>query len=121
MDVPSKWIHYVELNRERTAAIVANNQGVYDIARQTFAAMRFTPYVENGVPVQVVSRVSLPFKTTRPPGVETFESAQSYFERGRHVGFPAAGIGTPYFLHAATAAITSSSSRGTTKPIGTWR
>jgi hypothetical protein len=81
-------------------SIVANNQGVYDTARKVFAAMQFTPYRENGIPVQVVSRVSLPFKTVRPPGVETFESAQTYFERGRHVGFPAAGTGTAYVLRA---------------------
>lgn len=81
-------------------SVVANNQGVYDVARKTFAAMRFTPYLENGVAVQVLSRVSLPFKTVRPPGLETFDSAQSYFEHGRHVGFPASGTGTPYVLHA---------------------
>jgi hypothetical protein len=81
-------------------SVVANNQGVYDVARKTFAAMRFTPYLENGVAVQVLSRVSLPFKTVRPPGLETFDSAQSYFEHGRHVGFPAAGTGAPYVLHA---------------------
>ncbi len=81
-------------------SVVANNQGVYDVARKTFAAMRFTPYLENGVAVQVLSRVSLPFKTVRPPGLETFDSAQSYFERGRHIGFPAAGTSTPYVLRA---------------------
>lgn len=32
--------------------------------------------------------------------VESFESARTYFERGRRVGFPAAGNGPPYSLHA---------------------
>ena len=34
---------------------------------------------------------------------------------------PRGSTGAPYFLHAATAAITSSSSRGTTNPIGICR
>jgi hypothetical protein len=81
-------------------SVVANNQGVYEVARKAFAAMRFTPYLENGTAVQVVSRISLPFKTVRPPGVETFDSAQTYFERGRRVSFPSSGTGTPYVLRA---------------------
>ncbi len=27
VDVPSRWIQYVELNRDRTAALIAQNQG----------------------------------------------------------------------------------------------
>lgn len=81
-------------------SVVANNQSVYDTARKFFASMRFTPYLENGVAVQVLSRVSLPFKTVRPPGVETFESAHDYFERGRRVSFPAAGNAPSYQLQA---------------------
>jgi hypothetical protein len=42
----------------------------------------------------------LPFKTVRPAGVENFESARTYFERGRQVGFPAFGNGKPYVLRA---------------------
>lgn len=42
----------------------------------------------------------MPFKTTRPAGTESFESTRNYFERGRHIGFPAFGNGTPYVLHA---------------------
>ena len=34
---------------------------------------------------------------------------------------PRARTGAPYFLHAATAAITSASSRGTTMPMGICR
>jgi len=47
-----------------------------------------------------VSRITMPFKTTRPAGVESFESARTFFERGRRVGFPAAGTGPPYVFHA---------------------
>jgi hypothetical protein len=42
----------------------------------------------------------MPFKAVRPPGVETFESARTYFDRGRHVSFLAAGSGPGYVLHA---------------------
>ncbi len=80
--------------------IVTNNQGVSDVARQAIAMMRFQPYLRDGAPVQVISRITLPFKTVRPAGVETFDSAHSYFERGRHVGFPSAGNGSPYVLRA---------------------
>jgi hypothetical protein len=53
--------------------------------------MRFQPYLQDGVAVQVVSRITMPFKTTRPAGVEAFETALTYFERGRQASFPAAG------------------------------
>jgi hypothetical protein len=39
----------------------------------------------------------------------------------RLVPAPRGSTGDPYFLHAATAATTSSSSRGMTSPIGTCR
>lgn len=81
-------------------SIVSDNPGVSDAGKQTFAAMRFKPFLLNGVPVQAISQVTIPFKTVRPPGAESFESARTYFERGRHAGFPAAGAGTPYMLRA---------------------
>ena len=62
--------------------------------------MRFKPFLMNGVPAQAMSQVTIPFKTVRPAGVENFESARTYFENGRRVGFPAAGQGPPYSLHA---------------------
>lgn len=52
--------------REMTT-IVAQNQGVTDVARQAIAAMQFKPYLENGVPAQVITRITLGFKTVRPP------------------------------------------------------
>lgn len=80
--------------------IVSDNPGIADAAREQIAAMRFSPFVENGITVQVVSRITLSFKTARPEGAATLESARVWFERGRHVGFPAAVGGTPYGLHA---------------------
>ena len=44
-------------------SIVGSNQAVYDAARAAIAAMRFTPYLQDGVPVQVVSRISMGFKS----------------------------------------------------------
>lgn len=83
-----------------TGTVFSENSGVNDTGAQAIAAMRFTPFLVNGVPVQVMSQFSLPFKTARPTGGETFDSAQTFFEHGRHVGFPAAGTGGPYVLRA---------------------
>jgi hypothetical protein len=81
-------------------SIMSENSSMNDTGRQAVTAMRFKPFLLNGVPVQAMSQVTTPFKTTRPTGVETFESARTYFERGRHIGFPAAGTGAPYVLRA---------------------
>jgi len=81
-------------------SVISENSGVNDTGRQAVVAMRFKPFLLNGVPVQAMSQVTIPFKTTRPTGGETFESARTYFERGRHIGFPAAGTGVPYVLRA---------------------
>jgi hypothetical protein len=87
--------------------IVTDNPGLSDATREYIASMRFQPYLQNGQPVQVVSRVTLPFKTTRPAGVETFDSARNYFERARRLTSPAAGANTtPYILHATFQAAT---------------
>jgi hypothetical protein len=83
---------------------VSENGGVNDTGWQAAAAMRFKPFLVNGLPVQAVSQVTLAFKTVRPSGVETFPSAQTFFERARHASFPAAGAGKPYVLRAEFAA-----------------
>jgi hypothetical protein len=88
--------------------VMADNPEVIEMATQVFAAMRFRPYLVDGVPVQVVSTMSMPFKTTGPPGMESFEGARIYFERGREVGFPSAGSGLPYLLRAEFTARSSS-------------
>jgi hypothetical protein len=82
-------------------SILSDNPAVSEFASKSIWAMKFTPYSENGEPVQVVSRITMPFKTVRPAGVESFESAKSYFEKGRTAGFPAAASSLqPYTLHA---------------------
>ncbi len=94
----------VVLDREgqvrEVGVAVTDNPGVSDIFLKYVQTMRFKPYVVDGLPVQVVTTITIPFKTVRPSGVESFESARTYFERGRKVGFPAAGTGPAYILEA---------------------
>jgi hypothetical protein len=82
--------------------------------------MHFTPYLQDGVPVQVVSRASLHFAAVRPASVEMFESARTYFERGRHVGFPAAANGAAYVLTAEIHARGSDGSALVGQYVDTW-
>lgn len=79
---------------------IADNSAVNDAAAVGFKAMQFRPFLKNGIPVQVVGPINERFKTVRPAGIETFESAQSYFERGRKASFLAAGATSPYKLKA---------------------
>jgi len=79
--------------------IVSDNPGLSEASEKTIRSMQFKPYLQDGVPVQVVSRITMPFKTVRPAGVEKFDSARNYFERGRHVSFPATGAAQAYILH----------------------
>lgn len=81
-------------------SVISENSAMIATGKRAFTAMQFKPFVLNGVPVQAMSQVTIPFKTNRPIGVETFESAGTYFERGRRLGFPAAGTDAPYVLRA---------------------
>jgi hypothetical protein len=87
--------------------VVCNNPGITDAARDRILSMQFKPYVDNGDPVQAVVLLTIPFKTTRPVGSESFDTAQHYFELGRRVSFPATGS-APYSLTAKFQARTSS-------------
>ena len=81
-------------------SVISENNGIRDAGRQRIEAMHFKPFLQNGVPVQVMSQITVPFKTVRPTGVETFDSARSYFDRGRKVSFLSAAAASPYVLHA---------------------
>ncbi len=81
-------------------ATIAENPAVNDAAAAGFHSMQFRPFLKNGVAVQVVGRLNERFKAIRPAGIETFDSAQTYFERGRKGSFLAAGATTPYKLRA---------------------
>ena len=83
-----------------TQSVVSENPAISDAGVQAILAMRFKPFLINGVSVQVLSQVTFPFKTVRPAGRENFESARTYFENGRHASFPAFGGGAPYVLRA---------------------
>ena len=80
--------------------IVSENPAIQDAGQKAVRALRFQPFLVDGVPVQVMTQFTMPFKTVRPPGTESFDSARNYFEHGRHAAFPAFGNGTPYILRA---------------------
>lgn len=101
--------------------IVTNNPALRDDMSKAIGAMRFRPYLKDGAPVQVVSRISIGFTTTRPAGMETFDSARNYFERGRQKGFPAAGKGPSYVLKASFEARTSAGDVETGRYVDTWK
>jgi TonB family protein len=88
--------------------LVSTNPRVNDTARAQIEAMRFQPFQQNGVPVQAVSRITLAFKTVRPEGTETFDTARAYFEKGRKASFLAGAATTPYLLRAEFQVGTSS-------------
>jgi hypothetical protein len=81
-------------------SLLSDNPGLSDEARSRIQAMRFKPYMVNGLPIQVVTTITMPFKTVRPAGMETFDTAKNYFEHARKLGFPAASASAPYALKA---------------------
>jgi hypothetical protein len=103
-DGPLEGVVWTEVVLDRTGKIremsqpVADNPGVKDAAEQGFRAMQFQPILRNGIPVQAMGRLSASFKTVRPAGVETFDSARNYFERGRKASSIGAGAHSPYRL-----------------------
>lgn len=101
------------------ASILSDNPGLSEDAGRAIVKMRFKPYLQNGVPVQVVSRITMPFKTVRPAGVESFDSARNYFERGRQASFPAAK-GPAYSLHATFKAKVAAGTVEDGEYIDTW-
>jgi hypothetical protein len=125
-DGPLQGVLTTEISIDRTGAVreigtlVSDNPGVDDAAHEQIARLRFTPFVANGAPVQVFSRFTVAFKTTRPAGLEIFDSARNYFERGRKLGFPPAGAGSPYVLKAEFQARSTSGSVVTGHYEDTW-
>jgi hypothetical protein len=105
-DGPLEGVVWTDVVLDRTGKIrethwpISDNPGLCGAADEVFHAMRFSPIVRNGVPVQAMGRLSLPFKTVRPAGRETFDSARNYFERGRKLSFLFAGTSEPYILRA---------------------
>jgi len=46
--------------------VVSANNDLNDFTRQLFEALRFKPFARDGVPVQVLTRITMSFKTARP-------------------------------------------------------
>jgi hypothetical protein len=100
--------------------ILSDNPGLSEAARERIANMRFKAYMVDGLPVQVVTTITLPFSTERPAGTESFETAKTYFDRARQLGFPAAGAAAPYILRAEFTMRDSSGALETGKYTDTW-
>jgi hypothetical protein len=80
--------------------ILSDSPALNNTAKEFISGLRFKPFVVNGEPVQVISRITMPFKTVRPAGMETFDSARNYFEHGRKITSAAFSGAKPYVLHA---------------------
>jgi hypothetical protein len=80
--------------------VIIDNLALRDEATRIVAGMQFQPFLLNGQPVEVLSRITMPFKSSRPEGAATFDTAKNYFERGRQLGFLAASAKVPYHLKA---------------------
>jgi hypothetical protein len=102
-------------------SILSDNPGLSEAAGRTIGSMQFNPYFENGAAVQVVSRITMSFKTVRPGGMETFDSARNYFEHGRQVSFLAAGKGPAYVLRATFQAKVAAGTVETGQYVDTWK
>lgn len=87
--------------------VVIDNLALRDDATHIVAGMQFQPFVLNGQPVEVVSRITMPYKSSRPEGAPAFDTAKNYFERGRQAGFLAASVKTPYHLKAEFEIVTA--------------
>ena len=91
---------------DRTGAVrdvgmmLSDNPRLDDAAKKYIASLHFKPFVANGEPVQAVSRLTMPFNTVRPAGLEAFDSARNYFENGRKTNSPAFSGAKPYAIHA---------------------
>jgi hypothetical protein len=105
-DGPLEGVVWTEVTVDRTGKIqemippISDNPGLIDAAEQGFRAMQFRPVLRDGIPVEATARLAVRFKTVRPGGMETFQSARAYFEQGRKTSFLAYGNGVPYTLRA---------------------
>jgi hypothetical protein len=88
--------------------ILTDNPMLHNAAKEFITGLRFKPFVVNGEPVQVISRITMPFKTVRPAGQETLDSVRNYFDHGRKITSPAFSEAKPYILHAKVKVYTQS-------------
>jgi hypothetical protein len=106
-NTPLKGVVWAELDLDRAGKIrepfmvISDNLAINDAARSYFAGLQFKPTLRDGVPVQVVRRVVVPFELHRPAGVEDLGTAREAFERGRKSSTLAAAAKGPYVLKAS--------------------
>jgi len=82
-------------------SFVSDNPGLEAASRDYIMSMRFQPYMDGSMATQMYSRLTFSFHTTRPAGVESFDSARTFLDRGMRSGSPAGGINkTAYVLKA---------------------
>jgi hypothetical protein len=101
-------------------SIVSENSAINQAGRERILAMRFQPFLQDSFPIQVVSQITVPFKTSRPAGSEIFDSARSYFDRSRKVTVLASGSQTSYDLKADFMARGHDGNAATGKYEDTW-
>ena len=105
-DGPLEGVVWTEVVLDRTGKIrdlippIADNPGVQEAAEKGFRAMQFQPILRDGIPVQATGRLSVRFKAARPAGMEAFDSARNYFDRGRKASCLGSGASAPYPLRA---------------------
>lgn len=80
--------------------IVTDNHAVSETALKAISAMRFKPVLLNGEPVQVASRITMPFKAGRPAGAESFLPSKTYLANVRSADFLGNASKSPYRLKA---------------------
>lgn len=88
--------------------LTPENPALKDAAEAGLRSMQFKPFVRDGMPVEVTGRFVVRFKTHRPAGEETFDTAKNYFARGRQTNYLAAAAKAPYHLTAEFTAGTAS-------------
>ncbi|HEY6375603.1 MAG TPA: hypothetical protein VIX90_08770 [Edaphobacter sp.] len=123
---PLEGVVWTQVVLDRTGKIremippISDNAGLKDAAEQQFRTLQFRPVLRNGVPVQAIGRFAVPFKTLRPAGVESFDSARSYFDHGRKLSCLGEGASAPYILHAEFQAASSKGTVETGRYEDTW-
>jgi hypothetical protein len=87
-------------NVREIGTVVTDNPALDDAAVAWIRTLHFQPFLSNGAPTQVLSRMTFPFRTNRPGDTEIFDSALSIFEKARQQNFLAARRSKPYVLRA---------------------
>jgi len=102
-------------------AVASENRALTETARNAAAAMQFKPFVIDGVPAEAFVRLTLSYKVSLPTGSEKFESAGTYFDRGRKASTLSAAGKSPYILRALFTAILADHSKGEGQYEDTWK